>query len=169
VQIDFIDLGPTPLSKLEVDVHFSGFGAILIEGGWGYSPEDAVVVGIDPVAMDCPPGDPVPTANQCVDYVGFEYAFADFRLGKELFVPGRDAVYRDVEREVAMQGLVDLNGRKFDHLALDVHAVAVADYTALIDHLTKEDEAGDAAFEEKYNGLKRSGQCDYWFDISAFF
>ena len=169
MQIDFIDLGPTPPSELELEMLFFDFGAILIQGGWGYSPEDAVIVEVDPAKADHPLDAPMPPANHSVDYVGFEYAFANFRLGKELFVPDCPAVYRDVEQATVSQALVNLNGRKYDHLVQEVYAVAVADYAALKGQIQKDGAAGDAAFKERYNRLKRSCQRDYWFDITAFF
>ena len=140
-------------------------GGLPIQGGWGYTQEDACIICRD---------DPLSKPGAPFDGVGIEYAFVEKRCYEELIIfrPIGDA-HSGIKWTLKKQSLVSSeDGRKYDHLVFDITCFREQDWAML--RAEYEQGMGDPDFNEeshwrKHESLKKHYVRDYWFDITSFF
>lgn len=139
-----------------------------IEGGWGYTREDACIVKRRT---------PRRTAGErpdTGDAVRFEYIFAERRIYEEIIVHPESSTpdLHNLRWKLVQQRLLDgPDGRTYDNLVFDVSGFLLADFDEL-----KEDWETHGAYENDPEGRKRHlaraasktihYRAEYWFDIT---
>lgn len=113
-EIDFrtLDTSLDPAATLAAD--FPDEGPFPISGGWGYSPDTAVIFDSTKADFSRPLG---------FDAVGFEYRFIPMRLQEELILHRpEDEAWSDVSWRLIRQELRGVGTRKYDRLLVAVSA-----------------------------------------------
>ncbi len=135
-----------------------------IQGGWGYSVDDAVIIDRDdPVAENYPLFDPV----------SIEYGFVPKRLYEELIISqNKDNRYSGIEWTLKMQSLLSNQGKDYDLLVFIVTMFADKDWNFLSEDWEKNDfYRNDVAGREKHSRLRDSLQLrmeeSFYFDITS--
>ena len=130
---------------------------LVISGGWGYSPEDAIIL------------EPTP------DMVPTEYLIVEKRLYEELIIyRTKGDQYAGIEWNLQKQSLATIDGRKYDHLVFDVTAFHDSDWDYLSNdwasnHGYVDDPEGKAKHEAERQKRQVHFVAEYWFDISKKF
>ncbi len=135
-----------------------------IHGGWGFSREDACVID----ALD-------PTVPKEVpfDGVGVEHVFVEKRIYEQLIISrAPDERMSGIKWKLNRQYIVDVDDRKFDHLAFYIEFLRDQDF----DELKAAWEANYgridfdvAAHLSRHESLLIRVQQEFWFDITSFF
>lgn len=112
-----------------------------IDGGWGYSIDDACIIAVD--------GD----NDTHPAVVAVEYEFIEARIGTEL-----DSCegFVDYQWKLLKQGLTRINGSSFDHFIVEIAVVRNGDVHAY----------DPETYQRKREALTVRFQRDYWFDIT---
>lgn len=129
----------------------------MIEGGWGYSPEDAIVL------------------EPTFDMVPIEYLIVEKRLYEELIIYRRDGdKYSGIKWKLKKQSLTVIEGHHYDHLVFDVTAFHEKDWELLgQDWEEHRGYVGDPDGLAKHEAERKKRQIhfvtEYWFDITKKF
>ena len=139
-----------------------------VEGGWGYTREDACIV------KRRTPRRTTGKRPDTGDAIRFEYVFAERRIYEEIIVHPKPSTpdLHNLRWKLVQQRLLDcLDGRTFDNLIFDVSGFLIADFEEL-----KEDWETHSAYENDPEGQKRHlaraasktihYRAEYWFDIT---
>ena len=133
-----------PREELAAVMQLSKLGnetGLPIDGGWGYSIDDACIITVD--------GDD----DTQPAVVAVEYEFIEARIGTELdYCEG----FVDYQWRLLKQGLTRNGGRSFDHLIVEIAAVRSGDVHAY-DRET---------YQRMRDALTVRFQRDFWFDIT---
>jgi len=154
----------TPRQILETD--FPRLGSIPIWGGWGYDLPSACIIDRN---------DPSVNPAMPFDGVSLEYIFAEYRLYEELIIFRRpEEIYAGIRRKLRDQRHMEIDGRHYDFLRIDVQAFLDNDFEMLkaeyegpfgVNHPNFDHEAHN----RKHNSLLCTGTRNYLFDITSFF
>ena len=137
-----------------------------INGGWGYSIEDCVVIGKNDAAL--PTGFPVNAPS-------IEHLFFEKRVYAELIIfRTSNDQYSGIEWDLTEQNLHFQDERKFDCLQFRVTAFPDGDWNYLKDEWDRNHHfKNDAEGLTQHNQERLSRQCYYdtecWFDITSTF
>lgn len=165
IQVPKIRLQETP-REIIVDFCVSKSGELPINGGWGYTKDDAVVIDKE---------DPVVLKGIPFDGVGIEYIFVEERIYEELIrYESEDGKYSVIEWHIIGQSLIFDDERKYDVLSYEVTAIPESDWDTLKTEWESNTELQGSDSEMrahiKKNNIKKitySTEC--WFDITSFY
>ena len=165
IQVPRIRLEETP-REIIVDFFVSKSGELPINGGWGYTKEDAVVIDRE---------DPVVLKGIPFDGVGIEYIFVEERIYEELIgYESEDGKYSVIGWNLLEQRLIFDDERKYDVLSYEVTAIPESDWDSLKTEWECNTELQGSESEMKAHIEKRnikmicySTEC--WFDITSFY
>ncbi len=144
---------------------FASIDELPIQGGWGYSMIDAVVVDKN---------DPIVNKVLPFNGVEVEYIFARYRTYLELITQrDKDDRFSGIDLKLNFQETHSGdNGRKYDRLIMDITAFRDQDFNELKqdweNNFHKQDfdhEAHEKKREEKLVHIQR----EFWFEISSFY
>ena len=141
-------------------------GELPINGGWGYSKEDAVIIDKD---------DPVVSKNIPFDGIGIEYIFVEMRIYAELIIfQSGDDKYAGIKWNFLKQILTNYEERYYDILFFEVTAIPFLDWAILKKEWDSNDgfqgsEAELKSYIDKKNSKTIRYTTEYWFDISSFY
>lgn len=130
---------------------------LVIDGGWGYGPEDAIIL------------------EATSDMVPIEYLIVEKRLYEELIIfRPKGNQYASIKWKLKSQRLMNIDERHFDHLIFDVTAFHEKDWEYLSqDWLSHNGYATDAEGLAKHEAEREKRMIhfvtEYWFDISKKF
>ena len=140
---------------------------LLIKGGWGYEIEDATVV------LEF---DPEINPNHRFSGVSIENVFIQKRIWEELtFARPEGERYCGIRESKVRQSLqVDLAGRHYDYILVDVTAFREQDWEELKADWEahdgyKNDPEGRIQHEAWHNSRQIKFQEEFWFNINNFF
>jgi len=136
-----------------------------INGGWGYSSEDCVIIDRED-----------PTVDQSLPFDGtkVEYKFVEKRIYAELIVFRPGDFFSGIRWDLTKQFLKEIDGRKFDVMNFRVSALLDRDWEFLKadwerNNAYEEDEQG----KERHLNEKQLRMCfydtQYWFDITSYY
>ena len=140
-------------------------GGLPIQGGWGYTKEDACIICKD---------DPLNEPGIPFDGAGVEYAFVEKRCYEELIIfCAEGKKHSGIKWKLKRQALVGGdNGRRYDHMIFEITCFREQDWEVL----KAEYEQGESdpdfdtdAHWRKNESLKHSYDGEFWFDITSFF
>ena len=140
-------------------------GELPIDGGWGYTQDDAVIIDMN---------DPIVDRNIPFDGIGMEYVFAKHRTYLELItVREKEDRFSDIQFETIRQEFIHGdNGEKFDRLLLKISALRSQDYQMLKErwesNISNEHFDQNAHWEEDAK-LRMHIEREFWFEISSFY
>jgi hypothetical protein len=165
-QINFIELRTreTPREILETD--FPRLGSIPIRGGWGYDLPSACIIDRNDQSVD--PAMPF-------EGVSLEYVFAEYRLYEELIIfRSPEEKYAGIRSKLRDQQYMEVDGRRFDFLRLDVQAFLEQDFKMLKAEYEGPTGVSNPNFDHeahqrKHDALLCTGTRHYWFDITSFY
>ncbi len=154
----------TPREIFSAD--FPSIGELPIQGGWGYTLEDAVIIDKN---------DPIVSKVLPFDGLGIEYVFVEKRIYEELII-FRDINerYSGIEWNLLEQSLKHHNNRVYDKLIFEVTALPDQDWEELKAEWESPDGFGTPDFDEDSHNLKRDSRtirfiAEYWFDITSYY
>jgi hypothetical protein len=167
IQVPRIRSEETP-REIIVAFYVSNSGELPINGGWGYTKEDAVVIDKE---------DPVVLKGILFDGVGIEYIFVEERIDEELIrYESEDGKYSVIRWNLLEQRLIFDDDRKYDVLSYEVTAVLESDWDTLktewesnTELQGSESEAEIWAHIEKRNIKMITYSTECWFDITSFY
>ncbi len=144
---------------------YSYLGELPINGGWGYSQEDAVVIDMN---------DPIVDKNIPFNGIDLEYVFAKHRTYLELITArAEDDRFSNMQFETIRQEMLHgENGKIYDKLILRVSALRQQDYKELKEvwESNIENDAFDQdAHWERDEKLRIHIEREFWFEISSFY
>ena len=135
-------------------------------GGWGYSPDDAVIIDKN---------DPVVPKGKPFHGVGLEYVFVEKRIYEELIIfrPKNDR-YSGIMWSSLNQKLTSYNDRSYDVLTFEVTALADKDWEELKAEWEGPHGHGSPGFDIGAHIKKRDARTiryitEYYFDITSFY
>lgn len=140
-------------------------GGLPIQGGWGYSKEDACVIQKD---------DPLVDSSLPFDGIGIEYVFVEKRIYEEMIIfQPEGGKYSGIRWNLQKQALVNDGDRSYDHLVFEVTAFRDADWDALKAEFEGPHGFGTPGFDEAAHENKRREKMirltrDFWFDVTSF-
>lgn len=140
-------------------------GGLPIQGGWGYSKEDACVIQKD---------DPLVDSNLPFDGIGIEYVFVEKRIYEEMIIfQPEGGKYSEIRWSLQKQALVNDGDRRYDHLVFEVTSFRDADWDALKAEFGGPHGFGTPGFDEAAHENKRREKMirltrDFWFDVTSF-
>ncbi len=166
-----IDIEPPCISSnespREILAHdFPSLGELPIQGGWGYTRDDAVIIDKN---------DPVVSKGLPFDGVSIEYAFVEPRAYEELIIfrPENDR-YSRINTNTLGQKLTSHNNRHYDVLTFEVTALPDKDWEELKAEWEGPNGYTSHEFDLKAHKNKRDAPTiryvtEYWFDITSFY
>ena len=141
-------------------------GELPINGGWGYSKEDAVIIDKD---------DPVVAKDVPFDGIGIEYIFVEKRIYEDLIIfRPEDDKYSGIKWNLLEQRLINREERYYDILSFEVTAIPDLNWETLKEEWESNDGFQGSESELKAHIEKRNSKTiryttEYWFDISSFY
>ena len=143
---------------------FTSIDELPIDGGWGYSMNDAVIIDKN---------DPIVDKVLPFNGVGIEYIFARYRTYLELITQrNEEDRFSGIDLELNFQETLNDNGKQYDRLVMDITAFRDQDFDELKqdweNNFHKQDfdsEAHEKKREEKLVHIQR----EFWFEISSFY
>jgi len=146
--------------------NFKMLGEIPIQGGWGYTLDDAVIIDKN---------DPVIPKGIPFDGVGLEYIFVEKRIYEELIIfrPQNDR-YSGIRWNMLRQELTSHNDRLYDVLTFEVTALPDKDWHELKAEWEGPNGYGAPGFDVHVHTKKRDSKTirfvtEYYFDITSFY
>jgi hypothetical protein len=164
VQPPRISTSDTPRKILAAD--FETGGELPIRGGWGYSPEDAVIIDRD---------DPVAAKGTAFNGIAIEYDFVGKRIYEELVVLFPEGeTHSEIKWNLLEQNLFGHDDRPFDRLAFEVTAIPGRDWEQLEAEWEGPNGWASPRFDAEEHRRKRESKtirylAEYYFDITSFF
>lgn len=165
VQAPRIRSNETPREILAADFKSLG-GELPIQGGWGYSREDAVIINKD---------DPVVEKGLPFDGVSIEYIFVEKRIYEELIIfRPENKRYSGIRWNLIKQQLTSHNDKSYDVLYFAVTAIPHSDWEALKSEWESNNGFQSSKAKLKLHMEKQDSkiilyQTEYWFDITSFY
>ncbi|MBW6516628.1 MAG: hypothetical protein K0B81_08475 [Candidatus Cloacimonetes bacterium] len=149
-----------------VNMHFWKMGILPIEGGWGYTQEDAVIINMN---------DPLVTPDYLFNGVEIEYRFAERRIYEELiFQRKENDRYSEIRWKLKEQELISVKEKKYDLLEFRVTAFPTEDWEELKAEYEGKNGYETMGFDREEHERKRQAKMitydtTFWFEISSFF
>lgn len=142
-------------------------GGLPIQGGWGYTQQDACIICKD---------DPLVDPDIPFYGVGIEYAFVEKRNYEELIIFQLEGKkHSGIKSELQEQSLIYSDDvRKYDHLIFEMTCFTDADWEMLKTEWEDPNGAKAQRFDfdahdRKRHALMKRYTRDFWFDITSFF
>jgi hypothetical protein len=141
-------------------------GGLPIQGGWGYTKDDACIIVKD---------DPLVTPGSCFNGISIEYVFVEKRIYEELIIfrpPGEK--FSGIRWKLLEQSCIHEKDRVFDKLSFEITALNEKDWEELkaefegplgVINPNFDMNAHEKKLQEKMVHYTR----DFWFDITSFF
>lgn len=163
---------PTPLITREspreiIAADFASLnGGLPIQGGWGYTKDQACIIVKD---------DPLVDPSRPFDGVGIEHVFVEKRIHEEMIIfQPRGEQFSGIQWTLLKQSLVHDDARSYDHLVFEITGFRDADWEALKAEATGPNGFEHPDFDMQAHQNKRQAAMvrfnrDFWFDITSFF
>ena len=141
-------------------------GGLPIQGGWGYTQNDACIIVKD---------DPLVEPGLPFDGIAVEYAFVEKRIYEEMIIFRPDGgKFSGMQWELLDKYLVEDTGRYFDHLVFEISAFRDSDWEDLKAEYTGKKGSQHPDFDLEAHELKREKMMvrlkrEFWFDITSFY
>jgi hypothetical protein len=166
-----IDIQPPRIRSKEppreiLAADFKSLGELPIQGGWGYTLDDAVIIDNK---------DPVAPKGMAFDGVGLEYIFVEKRIYEELIIFRQvNDRYSGIRWNLLRQKLTSHNERSYDVLTFEVTALPDKDYEELKAEWEGSNGYGSPGFDTPRHTKKRDSKTiryvtEYYFDITSFY
>jgi len=147
--------------------HFESLAAELpINGGWGYTKDDACIIDKN---------DPVVDPSLPFDGVAVEYVFVEKRIYEEMIIfrPAGEQ-FAGIKWNLQEQHLIEKDGRYFDKLIYEITAFPDNDWEELKAEFEGPQGYNNPEFDEEAHERKRQEKMlrfnrEFWFDITSFY
>lgn len=165
MQINPVSSNESPRKILAEDFKSLG-GELPIQGGWGYTIEDACIIDKK---------DPVVDAKMPFDGIGIEYVFVEKRIYEEMIIfRPKGEKFSGIHWNLIEQGLINDKSRSFDKLIFEITAFPEKDWDELIAEYEGPFGYCDPNFDLTAHEKKRQARMikltrEFWFDITSFY
>lgn len=147
--------------------HFKSLGGELpINGGWGYTKDDACVIEKN---------DPLVDPSLPFNGVSLEYVFVEKRIYEEMIILRPEVEkFSGIKWKLQSQELINDNERYFDRLIYEITAFPDNDWEELKAEFEGPQGYGHPEFDHEAHERKRQEKMvrftrEFWFDITSFY